>query len=675
MSTVGFGAKFSLEGATRAMGQMRGLHTQYRKLSHTIDRGSGRIGSSFRGMGTSLRSGVIALGGAQGALLAFKAAVAATLGVLVKQSLDARANLTALYHDLRALGKTSEDLKLLEGRMMDFTDAYSGMSTAKAVEGIYKTASATSDLDTATQATLATTTALMAKLSKFSPEEGARYLTSWLGKYRDFIKGDVVKATQEFAAQTAAVVNLANTEGRELQNAMEESLAVLSQMGWSAKRQVAIAGAMTEALPGSQVDTILGQMAGKSGRGYGKLMAMLDKRWQDTDQLKGKAKSSAIRTNKALRAHYAGIGAELWATDPHKYLEKVDEALQVLKKRDKNWFRSIAEEGYEEEVAKGLLTLIAKRKRFAELESQLADATWKNAMKRAKATDVDLAARKKLYEQRKQNLMLSLGRVLEPTAIKMYDWLGEKLMGGRQALTARLDDLQKIVGTFAENVWQSFSRAFQINPEFSGWLNKVVGLLNKPDSGEWAKMGQDLGRMAGVNLSKLVEAMNLLMRAAQGLWQVLGPIARTLAWIAEKSLGGWAKLSEHFDEIADEFKPLSEAYKKHFAEPLAGLMNRAQGKVFGAPQPDHPGLRAAPRPAAKPLGPGPILFTPMMRAEMQRRRAAREQAAATPVIPKQEIRIEVPVQIDGREVGRAAAKYSGEQRDARGFTYGEAWAQ
>ena len=112
---------------------------KFSALSRNVARGITRQNRSWRAWAGGVTKYAAIAGGALAGLTA--AAV-----LLPKRFADSRQDLTAMYHDLRALGKTTADLATIERHLMDYTDRFSGMSTAATAAGVYKFASATSDL-------------------------------------------------------------------------------------------------------------------------------------------------------------------------------------------------------------------------------------------------------------------------------------------------------------------------------------------------------------------------------------------------------------------------------------------------------------------------------------------------------------------------------------------------
>lgn len=696
------GIKFGLVGADKAESHFRKLGAEYNKLSHTIDRGTG----SFGRISSTIGKGTAALTAGTAAVVAYKAAVVGALAVVTKKIGESREELTALYHDLRALGKGSKDLAQFEKAMMDYSDTYSGMTTTKGMEAAYDVISATPELTTKAQAALVQTAATLGKLTKMSAAESAEYLTSYIANHRARLQRegkDTVEAAKEYAAQTAKAVAEAKTKGATLLESTRETSALSIASGWGQKRTLALAAALNEKFRGGITDTFMSDLFSKAGVGYGKLMSRLDKRWQDPDEAKGQSRSAILRENKKLMAEYSGAGADLWKSDPHKYLDAVAGGLERLKKIDPNWQRFIQLEGYEESVAKRLPVILESRERFAELEKKIGAASWTDAQKRAAEVDADLKARHDRMRNRIDNFWKTVGRATEPAQIKAYDWIGAQFMGSRKDLETAMDQLQTSVNAMSSNMWSSFQEAFQVNPEFKSWLSDIVGLLREPNADEWARIGSSLGKMAGTDLSQLVDTLNLVKDAGKGVWDVIGPLVNGMGALIKTSLEGWAKLHKAWNE--DGLKQDVEGVGKRLGNMFGGgdeMLDSAEGKVQKGPGPigradaameklvkkhgvlgamarlrngdrESTGFSAWPGYAGPTAGTAPGFRGrgPMMPSTAQAGRSPQEQRVVVAPAQPVDANINIQVDVDGRTIDRRVERRRIVDANRAGLGHGE----
>jgi len=671
MSLRDVGVKYGIHGIERSMRQIDQFGGKFSALSRRVDTGIARQNRSWRAWAGGITKYAAIAGGALTGL-------AAASVLLPKKLAETRKDLTGTYHDLRALGKTSEDLAKIEQHLMNYTDMFSGAKTAQLARGLYPMISATSDLSTAQQAAMTTAGALMGKLTTLNALESSEYLTKWMGGYRGFIKGDIVQATQRFAAQTATAVNLANTNGRRVMAAMENSQAILSQLGWKPRTQIAAWSALTELGSGEKAGTILSQLSGKAGIGYAKMMAPLEAAWiQGADRLTGRAKRRALENNKEVLRDYQGKGAELWAKQPILYLQRMKRAVGEHKKLSKNWF-SVLQSGFQEDPAKGLLSFISKLEKFTELERKLANVSWDSSKKRAAALDQDLAAIKGRYGNRYDNLMQTIGKVFEPTYGKFYNWLGGEFMGARGQITNRMSALQGAVTAFSTSMAGSFQRALKIDPALSQGLQRVVNLLDKPNPAKWAQVGESIGKLAGTKFSGLTNSLDSVAASLKTIAKTAGMVNSALG-LMQSAFGAYTKdflpgvtrqMGAALRETGGSWIGLGSTGRAA-RDFLATGRTVAQRQAMLGRVPPKGGADARTLPA-----PGPERwdviprYVPIVPPGYELTKSG-QQRDQPPLVVNPKIQNDIRVTLDGREIYRSVLEQEQVERDRAGFGWAD----
>lgn len=527
------GVRFRFDGGPQAVSGMDRVRTAFDQLK-----------SSISGIKTAVTAAVASMAaiGTAGAMIPYKLATT-------------REQLSRAQGSLRHLGMSQEDLKQLENDAMRFTNKYAGFTTEAWTQAFYQIQSTMGELSTKQKTSINNMSLRGGKVTEMDAKQSTDYMTMMWGALKHFYKGmDPEEFTKMVWAQTQKTVELSRTRGPQIMEALSHAAPILGRQGWKLEDMLgATAALQTAGFKPEMAGTALRNMNVRGRDAMSKILgeAVLTNvtgKQDAWDRLKGDQQKKVLKVMEGI----IDKTKLLQGKGPIPMLRALQAALNEFGagKQDK-----LLKDAFGDETVAQVATLTAKIKDLEELIKQLKAAGWKDWQGTAPAANLGIHSQMDLIVQRWHNMWMKMGTIVEPTVCNALDAIGQKFVQVTEWIMPRQEQLQAAVSSFASGFANAFSSTFTAASSLGGKLSELVGLLDKPDATKFAQIGQELGKVAGVSLNKLVSDLQQIAAAAGVLAGALGQGAAALRSVADAA----APYLSTADEVMKAIQPVKDA--------------------------------------------------------------------------------------------------------------------
>jgi TP901 family phage tail tape measure protein len=629
------GVRYGLHGASATIAKMNRIGSAWRRLERRTTTGSRRITGAWGSMTSAVTRSAAGLG------LAVGGAAGAVTAAFVK-IMKARAELTREQADLRALGMNDAEIAAIEARAGKLTKAFAGVSATGFTRAAYDVKSAMSELTAWQVAAVTATSAIMAKTTKMQQDGATALMGALYGASKQYFpKESAERFADRWAAGVFKTVQIFKATGPQIAAAAKNSVNVLASAGWNRAQMLGAWGSLiTGGLSGEMAGTAMKQIAIKARSGFAKVAAA----------------ATGVK-DKGVTAAFGAIGDKLWKKGPVSYFKALSKMMERLKAQGKDWKRILGS-AFGEEPVNAVIAMNSKVNRLGASIRTVASASKEEMLGKAEQMNRGIGNQLDLLGQRWEWLKNKIGRIFEGVSVGWIDRLGRKFIAAADWIEARSDKFKQHFQVFAESFQTAFGSAFGGLPSVTASFGKLVEFLDRPDSAKWAKLGREIGRMAGVNLKDLISGLRLMRDALSAIWGVLGPIVSALWKVAKFSMKGWAMFGKH---MAPDIKSyLGSPYDVKDENDFEAVMDRAASM---------PGLPGHPRTA-------PQLVTPpaISRGSGAVPPAGAPAAPAAPqpiTVKAGETKVDVKVTLGMRELTDVITEVMKSEMDRAGLGHGD----
>jgi hypothetical protein len=543
-----FGVNFKLTGADKAKRDMASLKGEYGALSSTVDQQAQRIQGSMNRMSLAMKAGLAA---AASALTGYAAAITPF------KLAGSRDELTNEQANLRALGLDDAGIQKIEMAAETFSTRVAGVTKEAYTKASYDVVSAFAQLSTEEQAKITDVALNTGKATKMAAESATKLFGSLWGAAGDKMKSEGAENfVQKWSGAIYTAVKELKTTGEELASAAKNSMSMLMESGWKPEEMTAFWGQLiSSGLSGEQAGTALKQMAIKERAGFGKMLAKVSDSWIDTEWLKGEAKHLAESRNKGLIEGFGAQGADLFKTDPVKWLDRMGEAFDKLKATGEDYKKFLAEI-FGDESVNAMVQFFEKRGQMRDTIEKIAKGNYGDVRRIVEEEmSKGIGPAKSILSQLWSNLQQTMGKTFESGAVGKLQWIGDKLLqvnalwnalfndtgpqdaidslraAGGDALVDLYEKLQGFpdnVSAFTEGVKGGFMGMLGGLGEVDSRINSIVEALGKPDEEKWRQIGEQFGQLAGTSLTGFVDSLKEVKTTAAEIFGFLSPVLEIL---------------------------------------------------------------------------------------------------------------------------------------------------
>lgn len=391
---------------------------------------------------------------------------------------------------------------------------------------------------------------------------------------------DQLALMEKFSAQIQTVLSQTKTRGHDIEVGMGQIAALYSQMGKSPAEMLADLGIVGGVLH-ERSGELLKSVFSKEGEGYGKLLAGIGKAralrtlgvGSEAD-LDDEKRKDLHEQEKREQERHSAIAARMMARDPNEYwsyLNKALSALDELKQSGRIDAVKALADAFGETAVQGL-PLLAKARASGEHAKVLKSAEEADPLKSRKSIEESFQSWTAKYDilmQRAEDASRAVKASFQGVIADQFEGYGQFFDRIANLWDQRADQIIQNLRPFAAGFKSGLAEAFGGLPDVTGWMTRLVELLEGGKPEKWKEIGQSFGQIAGTNLSSLTTNLGAIAT-------FMGKIASAIDTIAGSraaGLLGWA--AGNIDEGGKWGASLRENY---FPSSLGGLTYTGSGE-------------------------------------------------------------------------------------------------
>jgi hypothetical protein len=347
---------------------------------------------------------------------------------------------------------------------------------------------------------------------------------------------------EKFSAQMQTVLSQTKARGHDIEIGMGHIAALYSQMGQSPAAMLSDLGIVGGVLHERSGD-LLKNVFAKQGEGYGKLLAGIGKarvlqRWgvgSEAD-LDDERRKDLHEQEKGEQERYAAHASRMIARDPEEYWRYLNKALTELN-RLKNAGAIDAvkalSDAFGETAVQGL-PLLAKAHASGEYQKLLKTTEEADPLKSRKKIDESFQSWTAKYDilmQRAEDASRAVKASFQGVIADQFEGYGQFFDRIANLWDQRADQIIQNLRPFAAGFKSGLAEAFGGLPDVTGWMTRIVDLLEGGNPEKWKEIGQSFGQIAGTNLSSLTTSLGKMAEALPPIAQLMGQIATAVQTI------------------------------------------------------------------------------------------------------------------------------------------------